>query len=408
MVLSGLFLGTTTWLAPIAMRKWNPDQSHLTPLDQLTLTEWVEPVNNPETELVADEIGWLKELPYRFRYKLKFNYDVQRILTTQDRTLVLLDQKGSLHGFDTYSGLNHWQINLKAFDVVHFVQVEKNFFLLDRSRPDTLRVSCIDLHSPAVLWQRTIPNSKDGQLSFVFDTQTLLVTTGANGIWALKSKTGEIEWKRPEIFTRSPAIPSPKHILIFEPAIAKHTGSWYFLDPLNGKTLIKSPHVYSEIQGFVLGDPSHNVTQYFLGEVDEKHFFNMNPIDLTQLWSYTSSEYIEMVHLIDETRFFLLDRNNTLEQRSLKSNDLIWQKKLTDIHPVWLKVSPNHQYFVIPRKEPGTDAGVGFFDMSTGDYLLTAKTTEPLVDIFFYGDWFYLVSESHLWSFQHQAQEVEK
>lgn len=396
---SSMILGMVTWATPLFMRRWNPDQSRLTSIDRLTVTQWVEPVSNPETSLLDDEINWVKNIPFRFKYKLNFNFDFSRVIAIQDSMMVILDHQGTLRGFNAYTGLNHWAIELRAQNVVSQIQVQKKLFLLDATS-DALRVTCLDLQNPSVLWQRTIPNAKDGTLSFDLDSQVVLVTTGVNGLWALRSKTGEIFWKRPEIYTHTIAIPSAKHILVFEPVVASKAGSWYFLDPQTGKTLQKNPHVYPQIEQYLPVDPEHAPPENFLAQVPGKQLFYMNHLDLHQLWSFNLPEPVQFTHYIDPERYFVFYQSKLLEQRRLKDNELIWQKKLSDVGTSWLKITPDRQSFVLPNQERDQPMGVSFFNLETGDYLFTAKTSEPVKDMVFYGDWFYLFSETHVWAFQ--------
>ena len=403
---SSILLGSLAWVTPMIMRRVNPDQSRLTPLDQLTMTQWVEPVSNPESELPAelpaDEISWLKKISYRFRFKLGFTFDFQKIITIQDSTIVVLDKVGTLRGFNAYTGINHWSIDLKATHYMDQVQMEKRLFLLDRPQSDTIRITCLDLQNPSVLWQRTIPNSKEGDLSFNVDSQSVIATMGASGVWSLKAKTGEILWKRPEIYSKTPAVPSLKHILIFEPVVANRAGSWYFLDPQTGRTLRKSAHVFPEIQSFIAPSPEFIPEQNFMARVNATQFFYMNHMDLTQLWSYSSPEPVQLITPVDRERYFMLSSSHLLEQRKLKSNDLIWQKKFSEVRPDWIKLTPDHQYFVMPSQQEHEISGVSFFDLENGNYIFTARTSEPILDMSFYGDWFYLASENHFWAFQKQ------
>jgi hypothetical protein len=398
--LSAIILGMVSWATPLFMRHLNPDQSRLTPIDRLTITQWEEPVSNPETSVPDDEIDWVKNIPYKFKYKLNFNFDFKHAIAIQESTIVVLDQEGTLRGFNAYTGLNHWSIELKAKRVISQIQVQKKLFLLDHTSSDALRISCLDLQNPSVLWQRTIPNSKEGELSFDLDSQVVLVTTGSNGLWALRAKTGEIFWKRPEIYTKTVAIPSPKHILVFEPVVANRAGSWYFLDPQTGKTLQKNPHVYPELDQYLPIDPEHALPENFLAKVQSQQLFYMSHLDLRQTWAFNIPETIHFTQSIDPDRYFILYESKTLEQRRLKDNELIWQKKLSDIKTDWLKMSPDHQYLVLPNEERDGSQGMSFYQLDTGDYLFTAKTSETITDLLFYGDWFYLFSENHVWAFQ--------
>jgi len=413
--ISGIILGVASWATPFFLRRLNPDQSRLTPIEQLTLTRWEEPLSNPETVLPEDETSWLKNLPaYHFKFKLHFNYDFKQVITLHESTLIVLDQKGDLRGFNAYTGLNHWWIKLGTDEIVGQLQLQRKMFLLDHT-DDALRVSCLDLQNASLLWQRTIPNSKEGALTFDLDSQVILVTTGTNGVWALRARTGGILWKRPEIYTKTLAIPSPQHVLVVEPFVAKRHGSWYELDPQTGKTLLKKAHPYSSIEEFLPVDPERAPPENFLALTTSPaqgsapgtplihQLFYLSHLDLHQWWSYSLPEALRFARFIDPNRYFLMYDSKMLEQRHLQNNDLIWQKKLADISTDWLKISPDRKYFVLLSDAHDETAGVSFFNLDTGDYLFTAKTSEPIDAIEFFGDWFYLFSEGHLWAFQRGA-----
>ena len=248
-----------------------------------------------------------------------------------------------------------------------------------------------------------IPNSKEGEISFDYDTQSLLVSTGVNGIWALKAKTGEILWKRPEIYSKTLPLYSPKHVLVFEPVVTNKMGSWYFLDSQTGKTLQKLPHVYPEVQKFLAADPEHEIPQYFLAQVNSTQFFYMNHVDLSQLWTFNAQEPVEFTQSIDGQRYFVVYQSKRIEQRTSKTNELIWQKLLTEIDPKWLKITPDRKYFILPKHDSNEVPGVAFFNVENGDYVFTAKTSESILDASFYGNWFYLLSENHIWAFQRET-----
>jgi hypothetical protein len=400
-VVSCILLGSATWIAPIAMRRFNPDQSRLMSLDQLVLTQWVEPNTNPETTLPEDEIAWTKSLDYHFKFKLSFEFEISKIVSIFESTVVLLDQGGTLRGFDAYSGFNHWSIDLRATSLVAKLQQDKKLYLVDRYQ-ESLRVSCFDLINPSLLWQRTIPNSKDGDMSFDVFSQTLLLSTGVNGLWALKSRTGEILWKRPEIYTKTMALPSSKHVLVFEPAVGKKSGAWYFLDPQTGRTLKKSANVYPELERLIPVDLEQDKSQNFFGWVNSQNLFLMNQSDLTQRWSFIAPEKMGFASPIDANHYILFSGTNLLEQRDLRDNGLIWQKRLNDISGKWMRVIPKEDLLAFPSAD---GEGVAFFRLSSGDYLFTAKTSEEIIDLSSYGDWLYLLSEAHVWAFQHHGTD---
>jgi outer membrane protein assembly factor BamB len=399
---SGLMLGLVCGSTPLFLRKLNPDQSRLTPIDQLTITQWLEPVSNPETELADDEIAWLKSVPFRFKFKLEFSqFQFQRVVAIQEGTIVLLDQNGTFRGFNAYNGLNHWAIALQTQKIISSVQVQKKLYVLDRvTSPEALRVSCIDLQNPSMIWQRTIPNSKEGALSFDAEAQAMVITTGANGVWAVLARTGEIIWKRPEIYTKTIAIPSPKHLLVFEPVVANRSGAWYFLDLMTGKTLQKTPNVFPEIQTITPIISENSSPTYFLAQVKPDQFFYMNHVDLSTVWNATLKEPAHITLPVDSSRYLVLYDSKLLELRKLSNNEIIWQKTFSESKNTWLKITPDHQSFVLQTEATDGNAGVAFYQLDSGDYQFTASTSEPITDISFYGDWFYLFSEQHVWAFQ--------
>ena len=396
--LSSLLLGTLSWSTPFFLSRWNPDQSRLTPIDELVTAEWIEPVSNPQTELPPDEIAWTKDLPYRFKFKLKLAYELDRAIAVEGNEVVLLDQTGNLHGFNAYTGLNHWSIPVHASAIIGQIVLQKKLYLLDHHRLGGLRISCFDLVSPSLLWQRIVPGSKDGAISSDSDSQSILVSAGSNGVWALKARTGEILWKRPEIYTKNLVISSPKHLVVFEPAAAGKAGSWYFLDSQTGKTIQKTFHVYSEIRSFSPVQSSKGPTSTFLGRVDSENYIYLNHTDLSQVWSYHAPEKITFARTLDQDRYFLLYESNLLELRNLKDNSLIYQKKLSSIESNWLKISPDLEYFALSSIGADEASGVAFFKTIAGDYQVTARTTESILDLQFFGDWVYLFSENYLWA----------
>jgi outer membrane protein assembly factor BamB len=397
---SSLILGTLSWSSPFFMSKINPLQSKLVAIDSLVTTQWEEPVTNPDTELSDDEIGWQKALPYRFKYKLKMADDFRRSIAIEGSELVYIDEPGNLRGFNAYSGLNHWHIPIHANQILGQVITQKRLYLLDGTHSGQLRVSSFDLTNPSLLWQRSIPNSKDGSISFDTDSQSVLITAGNSGVWALKAKTGEILWKRPEIFSHTKPLVSQKHVIIFEPVIANKTGAWYFLDPQTGKTLQKTPHVYGDIQAFLAYEHDSNPAVAFLGRVDSENFFYMNESDLSQVWNYHAPEKIQVTEYIDADHFLFLTAANVLEFRTLKDNSIVYQKKLSNVKPDWLRISPDQAFVAIPSSVEDETPGVTFFKLNTGDYVANARTSEPIRDQLFFGDWMYLFSENYVWAFK--------
>ena len=397
---SSIILGTLSWSSPLFMSKINPSQSRLVPIDSLVTTLWEEPVSNPETELPADEIAWAKSLPYKFKFKLQFSGSFKQAIVALGSQVAYLDRAGNLSGFNAYTGLNHWYIPVHATHVLDQIQIQKKLYLLDDTSLN-VRISCFDLVTPSLLWQRMIPNSKEGALSFDPDSQSILVTAGRGGVWSMKAKTGEILWKRPELYSKVKAIVSPKHLVVFQPAVAGRPGDWQFLDLLNGKTLQKTPHVYNEIKSFLVnGSEPSLVNSSFLGEVNPGDFFYMSHVDLSQIWAFHADEAIRLTHFLDDDRFFFLYESSSLELRNLKDNSLIYQKKLAGIVPGNLNVSPDHAFLTIPSSGEDENPGISFFKLETGDYIVTARTSEKIADSLFFGDWLYLFSENYLWAFK--------
>jgi hypothetical protein len=355
---SSIILGSLSWSSPYFMSKVNPSQSRLVPIDALVTTQWEEPVSNPDTDLPADEISWTKSLPYHFKYKVQFPESFRQAVAAEGSNLSYLDGAGNLRGFNAYTGLNHWHIPLRAVHVLAQLMADHKLYLLDDTHAN-LKVSCIDLVNPSLLWQRTIPNSKEGALSYDPDSQSIIVTAGNGGIWSLKAKNGEIFWKRPEIFSRVRAVVSPKHLVVFEPVIANHAGSWYFLDLQNGKTLQKSPHVYSEIQSFFV-EPA-NASPSFLAEVDSENFFYLNHTDLSQLWNFRAQGKIKIAKFVDPERILFLYESGLLELRNAHDNSLIYQKKLADVTESWLRLNQDLSFLTIPSTNDDGNPGVSLF-----------------------------------------------
>ncbi len=397
---SGIMLGTIAWCTPYFLRKLNPDQSKLTSIDQLTSTEWIEPVSNPETELPKDEINWAKQISVQFKYKIQLKEEFSRAIAIEGDTVVYLDKNGTLHGFNAYSGLNRWQIELHTYHYLGSLLSQKKLYLLDRTSLDALRISCFDLQSPSLLWQRTIPNSReDASLTVDWNNQSVIVSAASNGIWALKQKTGEILWKRPELYVKTKTLPSDKHILAFEPMVAGRAGSWYFLDPATGKTLQKNPHAFTDIQSLIPGEMNPSLPPFVIAKVDDHNYFNLNHLDLSQGWSqHSNDQKIKIIENVGRDRYLVLYESNLLELHNSQTNALLWQKQLTQINPVWMAVSPNLDWIILPNQSEDEVPGLSFFRTETSEYVVTVRTTEPILDLRFFGDWLYLFSENHLWA----------
>jgi len=403
---SGMVLGVATWFMPLLLRKVNPVQSKKIAMEQLPVTAWEEPLENPITSLDPnyDEMSWLKKVPenhkIRFKFKLKLERDFQKLITIQENQFVYLDQEGDLRGFDPYTALNHWKIHLGIRKIISQVVGQKRLFLIDAPKNESLRISCIDLLTPSILWQRIIPESKEGAAVFDFETQSLVVSTASDGIWSLRSKTGEILWKKPEIFTKVKVLLAGKNFLAFEPPVGKNIGSWYFLDPLTGTVVQKKNHIYPEMENFTPFATADGIQ--VLAQVNATQYFLLNPIDLSVLWSQTSIDPILKLTIIDEHYFLVAYQNKLLEKRDLKTGELIWQKKMSQVDLAAFKIDPTQNLLLAPATDDDDQKGTGFYSLDDGNYLFTTQMTEPTRDMDFFGDWLYLMSETFIWAFQHE------
>ncbi len=398
---SGMILGVATWSMPLILRKVNPVQSRKIPLENLPVTNWEEPLENPVVALEsAEEMAWMKNLPEngkaRFKFKLKLTNDFSQPLIVQDNQFIYLDHDGNLRGFDPYNGLNHWTIETRLQTIVEMVIAPKRLFLIDTPKNESIRISCIDLQSPSILWQRIIPESKEASAIFDFENQSLVVSAGADGVWALKSKTGEIFWKKPEIFTKTKLLHTGKTLVAFEPPVGKKTGTWYSLDPLSGKILQKQNHVYPGMESFTPIQTAEGM--HALAQVSGTGYFLLNPNDLSVKWTETTTERIEAIHLVDERTFLVANGDHLLELRELVTGARIWQKKLPQVDLSKLKVDLKKKWIAAPIVDDGS--GVVFYSLEDGNYLFTAETPEPAKAVLFFGDWFYLLSETFAVAFQ--------
>lgn len=399
-----MILGVATWFMPLLLRKVNPIQSKKVALEQLPITAWEEPIENPVTTLdpAYDEMSWMKKTPedkkLRFKFKLKLENDFKKLITVQEN-FVYLDQDGNLRGFDPYTGLNHWKINISIRKIISQVVGQNRLFLVDSPKNENLRISCIDLQNPSILWQRIIPESKEGAVVFDFETQSLIVSTASEGIWSLKSKTGEILWKKPELYTKNKILISGKNFLAFEPPVGKKVGAWYFLDPLTGAVAQKQNHIYPEMENFTpISTPEGNLA---LAQVNETQYFLLNPVDLRVIWSQTSMDSILRITIINENHFLVAYENKLLEKRNLKTGELIWQKKMNQVDLSSFKIDTVQNLLVAPTADADDQDGTAFYNLEDGNYLYTAQMTENAIAVDFFGDWLYLMSETFVWAFQH-------
>jgi hypothetical protein len=402
---SGMILGVATWSMPLILRQVNPIQSKKVPLEKLPITVWEEPIENPITSLEnSDEMAWLKKMPEpgktRFKYKLKLSQDIAKPIIIQDNVFIYLDPEGNLRGFDPYTGFNHWSIQtgIEAGKetIVQQVTSSKRLFLLDVQKSENIRISCIDLQSPSILWQRVIPESRDASAVFDFETQSLIVATGGNGIWSLKSKTGEILWKKPDIFSKTKVLHAGKSLIAFEPPVGKRTGSWYFLDPQTGAVTQKQSHVYPEMDRFIPFQTADGFKA--IAQTNSHQYSLLNPADLGTTWSQNASEPVDSITIVDEQYFLVAAGTHILEKRNLNSGELIWQKKLNQVDLSRMEIDLRKNWMAAPIMEDG--AGAAFYSLEDGNYLFTAELPEAATGIRFFGDWFYLITETMIWGFQ--------
>ena len=395
---SAILLGTLSWSFPLILSRVNPDQSILTAIDQLVPTEWIEPVSNPETHISPEEEEWAKGIHYGFRYKLKFGYEFKSTLLASGSTLVVLDSKGNIHGFNAYTGLNHWVIPLRVKQLIQVIPDEKKLYLLERTSLDALRLSVLDFQNPALLWQRTLPRSKEGSIALDSESQMVAISAGHNGIWALKTKTGEVLWKRPEIFSKTPTLPGNRHLVAFEPKSAARSGFWILLDPNTGKTLQKVAHDFGDLKALIQIRPT--APSLALGLSDSDRIFLLNPATLAMSWSAPSDVPALLAPLSDREHFFILKENHLLERRRTRDNELAWQAMMAPVKTPTFKISPDGRLFGFPSEEEDAVRKVRFFKVEDGSYLAEAQASEGITDWVYFGDWLYLMSENHLWAFK--------
>lgn len=394
---SAFLLGILSGAFPFVLSRVSPDQSRLTPIDQLIPTEWIEPVSNPETSVSPEEAQWARALGYTFRYKLKFDHEFRQILLAGGSAMVVLDAKGNLHGFNAYTGLNHWVIPLRVQRLLRVIPDQRKLYLLERTSLDALRLSVVDFQSPALLWQRTLPRSKEGAIELDPESQLVYVSGGQNGIWALKTKTGEVLWKRPEIFSKIRTLSGSRHLLVFEPKSPNRGGAWHLLDPNTGKTRQKTPHGFADLRSLEGGDSRDS---WALGASDPDQVFLMNPVSLAPLWTLRIDAPLLLDPLVDRDRYYVLNAQNLLEQRRLRDHELRWQKSLPPVRNPMLKVSSDGRLFGFPSEEEGQLRKVRFYKVEDGEYLASAEASEPILEWEFLGDWVYLMSENHLWAYK--------
>lgn len=397
--ISCLFLGLVSGSTPYLLKRLNPDESRLVPIDQLISTAWVEPLENPQSELPAEEIQWTEKYSVKFRYKLHLPFSFKQWITAYDRYVVMLDESGSIRGFDAYTGLNHWSIPLQITNLIAFEHQQKRLYILEKiTHRDQLRVTCIDLQTPSAVWQRTIPGSSTGGITFNFDSQILMVTAGTSGVWALQGKTGEVLWKRPEIYSTVIAVHAGKYWMIFEPAIAKKQGAWNWIDEQNGKIISKVKHSLLSM-GNVTSTLDANQESILAQTITENHtetLERMQKPEFNSLWSIPVTEPIARVIPLNGNHFLVIYGTNLAELRNISDSTIIWQKKLSDVDARWITLTPDQRLFLMPT----ASNEVQFFDVATGEWQFSAKTSEAIEATEFFGDWFFWVSENQLWAYQ--------
>lgn len=393
---SSIVLGVLSWSVPFFTSRLHPDQSRLVAMDSLARTEWVEPLGNPETQLPPDEIGLTRKLPYRFKYKLKLPFEFDRVLTAEAKNLVVRDRSGNIRGFDAYTGFNHWSIRLHTHRILGTVETPNRLFILDRTSLDSFRISSIDLQNPSLLWQRNIPNCREGHLAYDSESQSILVTTGNQGVWSLKARSGEILWKRPELYSKSRPLPMNGQVAIFEPEVANRKGWWQVLDSHSGRTLRKLRHAFDETTELV----SDASAPLILLKTGAQEYASLNPLTFERLWMLQVPAPLLKLASLDRQTYLAWQTSGRVEVRNWLDNSMVWQQQLSDFSDQFVRSSPDHQMLAFSMHEPNELAGVAFRDQRQGQHLASVQTSEPLQDLWFLGDWLYLFSQNHVWSFR--------
>ncbi len=395
--LSCIFLGLVSGTTPFLLKKLNPDESRLVPIEQLVSTLWSEPLENPLNELSAEETAWTENYPARFRYKLHLPFSFKRWITAYEHYLVMMDEAGAIRGFDAYSGLNHWSIPMQISDLLAVDHEQKRLFLLDHfSRHDLIRMTCIDLQTPSVVWQRTIPGTGTGGMIFDFNSQTLLVTSGGSGVWALQGKTGEILWKRPEIYSTATAIHAGKFWIVFEPEIAKRPGHWFWLDEQTGKIISKVAHSLASVSDVTPVQDAVLAVTTDAKNKNQPQLERLQKPELNSLWSFPLTDPLAQIMVLNNSQFLLIYQNHLAELRAMNDHAVLWQKKLTGVESRFTTLTTDHKLFVMPSESND----LSFFELATGEWKFSAKASEAIQATAFFGDWLYWISENQLWGYQ--------
>jgi hypothetical protein len=131
---------------------------------------------------------------------------------------------------------------------------------------------------------------------------------------------------------------------------------------------------------------------------DSTRILAYRPRDLSLLWNVAFEEGIAGFATSGAKELFVLRASNLLESRSLLDGTLRWQKKLSGVVRAPLHVSPDGKWIGVHTKMEGESEVISFYQGATGDYRVSARTSEPLFDFQVFGDWIYLLSENHLWA----------
>jgi hypothetical protein len=106
--------------------------------------------------------------------------------------------------------------------------------------------------------------------------------------------------------------------------------------------------------------------------------------------------------IIDEHSFLVAYTNKILEKRDLKTGELFWQKKMSQVDLSAFKIDAPQNLLVAPTADTDDQNGTAFYSLEDGSYLYTAQMSEPALSMDFFGDWLYLMSETFVWAFQHE------
>lgn len=410
--LSCLFLGFATSVAPILLKRFNPDASKLVPFDQLVTTEYSEPIQNPilESEPQEKDVEWTKLYPSKFRYKMHLPFTFSHFLALYENKIFVLDTQGTLRGFDAYKGINHFSIPLNIHHLVQVHHHQHRLFILDKNEEqEALRITCINLQNPTAVWQRTFPNSRLGGMTFKPDTHTLLVSAGNSGAWLLHEKTGELFWKRPDIYSVTPAFTAAGKWIVFEPQVANRSGKWHFLDETTGKTTQTVPHHWSALEQWkpenspqlVTTAPSDtrpeiSAVAIFKDQKGEKIISRLLLPSLALPVQQPLPMDLLDWQILKSGKIILLSQDFTWYRINSETLEFEIQKKLSHVSEATMSFAPDESQFFLPEET----LGVMTFSNENGDWLWTARTQQQIKTVVYFGDWFYWFSENMLWAHQ--------